>query len=81
MSILSWILLGLIAGFIGSKIVNRSGEGLMRTSCRESLVRLSWARSSRRSALPGYECQSAEHSGRSDRRCDRAVAVFHTIRG
>ncbi|WP_277967897.1 GlsB/YeaQ/YmgE family stress response membrane protein [Sphingomonas echinoides] len=29
MSILAWILLGLVAGFIGSKIVNRSGEGLI----------------------------------------------------
>lgn len=29
MSILAWIVLGLIAGFIGSKIVNRSGEGLV----------------------------------------------------
>jgi uncharacterized membrane protein YeaQ/YmgE (transglycosylase-associated protein family) len=28
MSYLAWIVLGLIAGFIGSKIVNRSGEGL-----------------------------------------------------
>ena len=28
MSILSWILLGLIAGFIGSKIVNSTGQGL-----------------------------------------------------
>ena len=27
MSILGWIILGLIAGFIGSKIVNKSGEG------------------------------------------------------
>jgi uncharacterized membrane protein YeaQ/YmgE (transglycosylase-associated protein family) len=27
MSILGWIILGLIAGFIASKIVNRSGEG------------------------------------------------------
>jgi uncharacterized membrane protein YeaQ/YmgE (transglycosylase-associated protein family) len=27
MSILSWLILGLIAGFIGSKIVNKSGEG------------------------------------------------------
>lgn len=27
MGILSWIVLGLIAGFIGSKIVNKSGEG------------------------------------------------------
>lgn len=29
MSILAWIVLGLIAGFVGSKIVNRRGEGLM----------------------------------------------------
>ena len=27
MSIVSWIILGLIAGFIGSKIVNREGQG------------------------------------------------------
>lgn len=29
MSILAWIVLGLIAGFIGSKIVNKSGEGII----------------------------------------------------
>jgi len=29
MSILAWIVLGLIAGFIGSKIVNKRGEGLV----------------------------------------------------
>ena len=29
MSILSWIILGLIAGFIGSKIVDKQGKGLM----------------------------------------------------
>ncbi len=29
MSIISWLILGLIAGFIGSKIVNKSGEGLL----------------------------------------------------
>jgi uncharacterized membrane protein YeaQ/YmgE (transglycosylase-associated protein family) len=27
MSIIAWIILGLIAGFIASKIVNRTGEG------------------------------------------------------
>ena len=27
MGIISWIILGLIAGFIGSKIVNKTGEG------------------------------------------------------
>lgn len=30
MSIIAWIVLGLIAGFIGSKIVNKRGEGLLR---------------------------------------------------
>ena len=29
MSILAWLVLGLLAGFIGSKIVNKSGEGLV----------------------------------------------------
>jgi uncharacterized membrane protein YeaQ/YmgE (transglycosylase-associated protein family) len=29
MSYLAWIVLGLIAGFIGSKLVNRTGEGLI----------------------------------------------------
>ena len=29
MSLLAWIVLGLIAGFIGSKIVNKSGEGIL----------------------------------------------------
>ena len=28
MSILAWIVLGLIAGFIGSKLVNKTGDGL-----------------------------------------------------
>jgi uncharacterized membrane protein YeaQ/YmgE (transglycosylase-associated protein family) len=28
MSFLAWIVLGLIAGFIGSKLVNNRGEGL-----------------------------------------------------
>ncbi len=27
MSFLAWILLGLVAGFIGSKVVNKTGEG------------------------------------------------------
>jgi uncharacterized membrane protein YeaQ/YmgE (transglycosylase-associated protein family) len=29
MSYLAWVVLGLIAGFIGSKIVNRRGEGIV----------------------------------------------------
>jgi uncharacterized membrane protein YeaQ/YmgE (transglycosylase-associated protein family) len=30
MSILAWIIFGIIAGFIGSKLVNKTGEGLIR---------------------------------------------------
>src|SRR5262249_28800245 len=30
MSLIAWIVLGIIAGFLGSKIVNRTGEGLVR---------------------------------------------------
>ena len=29
MSILAWLVLGLLAGFIASKIVNKSGEGML----------------------------------------------------
>jgi len=29
MSILAWLVLGLVSGFIASKIVNRSGEGII----------------------------------------------------
>lgn len=29
MSIIAWVILGLIAGFIGSKIVNKSGQGFL----------------------------------------------------
>ena len=29
MGFISWIVLGLIAGFLGSKIVNKTGEGLV----------------------------------------------------
>jgi uncharacterized membrane protein YeaQ/YmgE (transglycosylase-associated protein family) len=29
MSLLAWIVLGLVAGFLGSKIVNNTGEGVL----------------------------------------------------
>jgi uncharacterized membrane protein YeaQ/YmgE (transglycosylase-associated protein family) len=29
MSVLGWIILGLIAGFVGSKIVNKTGQGMI----------------------------------------------------
>ncbi len=29
MSIIGWVILGLVAGFIASKVVNKSGEGVM----------------------------------------------------
>lgn len=40
MGLLSWIVLGLIAGFIGSKIVNKTGEGLVLDIYLVLLVRL-----------------------------------------
>lgn len=30
MSILAWLVLGIVSGFIASKIVNKTGEGLIR---------------------------------------------------
>ncbi len=30
MGAVSWIIVGLIAGFVGNKIVNKSGEGFLR---------------------------------------------------
>jgi uncharacterized membrane protein YeaQ/YmgE (transglycosylase-associated protein family) len=30
MHLIAWLILGLVAGFIASKIVNKSGEGLIR---------------------------------------------------
>ena len=30
MGIIAWIIVGLIAGFLASKVVNRTGEGFMR---------------------------------------------------
>ena len=38
MGIFSWIILGLIAGFIGSKIVNRQGQGFWLTSPSDSAL-------------------------------------------
>ena len=29
MGILAWVILGIVAGFIASKIVNKTGEGLV----------------------------------------------------
>jgi uncharacterized membrane protein YeaQ/YmgE (transglycosylase-associated protein family) len=29
MSFLAWIVLGLVAGFVGSKLVNKTGEGML----------------------------------------------------
>jgi uncharacterized membrane protein YeaQ/YmgE (transglycosylase-associated protein family) len=29
MGIIAWLVVGLVAGFVGSKIVNRTGEGLI----------------------------------------------------
>jgi uncharacterized membrane protein YeaQ/YmgE (transglycosylase-associated protein family) len=34
MSFFVWIVLGLVAGFIASKLVNKSGEGMLLTNRR-----------------------------------------------
>jgi uncharacterized membrane protein YeaQ/YmgE (transglycosylase-associated protein family) len=39
MGIVSWIILGLIAGFIGSKIVDRQGQGFWLDI---ALIRRNW---------------------------------------
>ena len=33
MGVISWIILGVIAGFIGSKIVNKAGSGFVMDLC------------------------------------------------
>ena len=45
MGIISWIILGLIAGFVGGKIVNKQGQGFLAQhrawDCRRSRRRIS----------------------------------------
>ena len=53
MSVIAWIVLGLIAGFIGSKIVNRSGEGVLLDIVLGLSVPSSADTCSRLSAWPG----------------------------
>ena len=56
MHIISWIVLGLIAGFIGSKIVNRQGQGFWLDIALEMSALWSgglYLICSERQALPG----------------------------
>ena len=53
MGFIAWIIVGLIAGFIGSKIVNRSGEGFVR----DILLGIIGA------VVGGFIFQSLGHSG------------------
>jgi uncharacterized membrane protein YeaQ/YmgE (transglycosylase-associated protein family) len=46
MGLISWIILGLIAGFIASKIVKRTGSGLILDLFLGMMVRASEASSS-----------------------------------
>jgi hypothetical protein len=71
MGILSWIVLGLIAGFIGSKIVNKSGDGFFL----DIILGIS-RRGGRRMALQflrSSRCDRPQHlqPRRSRHRCDR----------
>jgi uncharacterized membrane protein YeaQ/YmgE (transglycosylase-associated protein family) len=52
MSIIGWIILGLVSGFIASKLVNHQGEESFSTSCSVSWVRLSAGGYFRSLALP-----------------------------
>ena len=55
MSIMGWIILGLIAGFSGSKIVNKTGQGFLWTSSSvlsEHLSEASFAAFSARAGSP-----------------------------
>jgi uncharacterized membrane protein YeaQ/YmgE (transglycosylase-associated protein family) len=53
MSIIAWVVLGLIAGFVGSKIVNKSGEGIIR----DILLGIIGA------VVGGWLCEFFGHSG------------------
>ena len=75
MSIISWIILGLIAGFIASKIVNRTGSGLildlvlgMVGGRRLHLLRAIWDER-------GHRPQHLEHHRLGDWRGYRAVGL------
>ena len=52
MSILTWIVLGLLAGFIGSKLVNKTGEGVILDIALRIVGAVSAASSSICSELP-----------------------------
>jgi len=54
MSIISWVVLDLIAGFIGSKLVNKTGEGSSSTSPWVSWERWSGAGCSAWPAWAGW---------------------------
>jgi uncharacterized membrane protein YeaQ/YmgE (transglycosylase-associated protein family) len=41
MSILAWLVVGLIAGFIASKIINKRGEGILMAWCCSPTTRWS----------------------------------------
>jgi len=75
MSILAWLVLGLIAGFIASKIVNKTGEGVVLD------IVLGWsAHSSAEYCLPslvppGHRVEHLQHLRRGDRIDRGAVSL------
>jgi hypothetical protein len=52
MGILAWLILGIIAGFIARKVVNKAGEGLVIDLCSALSAQSSAAGSCRSSAKP-----------------------------
>ena len=66
MSIIAWIILGLIAGYIGSKIVDREGKGLrlnMALGIIGAIVGEILALSPRRFKSEVQQCKHRRHGG------------------
>ena len=72
MGILAWLVLGLIAGFIGSKIVNKSGEGLILDRTRNRGRDRRWIHLYVLRTLRSHRAQSVQHARGGSRR-DRGV--------
>ena len=70
MGIISWIILGLIAGFIASKIVNKTGSGMLmdiRLGVIGAIVSRSWP-AFRHRRRHGGEHRQHHHRGDRGRR-------------
>src|SRR4051812_33552257 len=69
MSIIGWLVLGLIAGFIASRIVNKTGEGVILDIVLGIIGAVVGASRSPSLELRRYRFQSLQHAC-GHRRCD-----------